>query len=176
MLFLIFITYITKIITNPCRCTLPAPRRSCTVEIWGWIGMGRGIFFRFPRLLFLADIKTEKNIKGDDSTQVHATDTQSGNNMHSTSLQTMVTKQKITLRNACDNCLFSPFFQLLPWRLPSLLLIFKLFPLSTTRGPFLQSLTYQLVLRNIPFSPSCRSDIWWLITFKKLRERARVYV
>jgi len=76
--------------------------------------MGRGIFFRFPRLLFLADIKTEKNIKGDDSTQVHATDTQSGNNMHSTSLQTMVTKQKITLRNACDNCLFSPFFQLLP--------------------------------------------------------------
>jgi len=59
MLFLIFIIYITKIITNPCCWSLPVPRRSCTVEIWGWIGMGRGIFFRFPRLLFLADIKTE---------------------------------------------------------------------------------------------------------------------
>jgi len=128
----------TKIITNPYLCTLPAPRRSCIVEIWGWIGMGRGIFFRFPRLFFLADIKTEKNnwFKGHDSTQVHATDKQSGNDMHSTSLQTMVTKQKVTLRNTCDNCVFPPFFQLLPWRLPTLLLIFKLLPLSTTRGAF----------------------------------------
>lgn len=59
VLFLIFITYMTKIITNHCRSSLPVPRRSCTVEIWSWSGMGRGIFFRFPRLLFLAGIITE---------------------------------------------------------------------------------------------------------------------
>jgi len=71
-------------------------------------------------------------MKGHDSTKVHATDIQSGNDMHSTSLQTMVTKQKITLRNTEDNCQFSAFFQLLSWRLPTLLLIFKLLSLNTT--------------------------------------------
>ena len=143
-----------------------------------WNGL-RDIF-PLPKIALSCRHQNWKNnwIKGRGyDAQVHATDIQSGNYMHSTSLQTMVTKQKITLHITCDNCLFPTFFWLLSWRLPSLQLIFKLLPLSTNRGLFLLSLnhssstlpTYQHVLRNIPLSPSSRSDIWWLITFKKLR-------
>lgn len=56
--------------------------------------MGGGIFFRRPSMLFLIDlIITEKRFNGHDSTQVHATNIQSGHAMLFTSLQTIVTKQ-----------------------------------------------------------------------------------
>lgn len=69
--------YMTKI-TNPCHCSLPIPRWCFTVETGGWIGIGRGIFFRFPSILFLADLaisgKRQWDRKKDhDSTEVHAT-------------------------------------------------------------------------------------------------------